>query len=67
LLSTHASMQMDYFKRHLLNTPYIFVLLMEMSMNMFYYIRLLPGSSRFFPLKDYKEDLGKPYSKMPLH
>jgi hypothetical protein len=30
-------------------------------------VNLLPGSSQFFPLKDYKEDLGKPYSKMALH
>ena len=30
-------------------------------------VNLLPGSSQFFSLKDYKEDLGKPYSKMALH
>ena len=30
-------------------------------------VNLLPGSSQFFSLKDYKEDLGKPYSKMSLH
>ena len=30
-------------------------------------VNLLPGSSQFFSLKDYKEDLRKPYSKMSLH
>ena len=30
-------------------------------------VNLLPGSSQFFSLEDYKEDLGKPYSKMSLH
>ena len=30
-------------------------------------VNLLPGSSQFFSLKDYKEDLGKPYSKSSLH
>ncbi len=30
-------------------------------------VNLLPGSPEFFFLKEYKEDLGKPYSKMSLH
>ncbi len=30
-------------------------------------VNLLPGSPEFFSLKEYKEDLGKPYSKMSLH